>query len=43
VANTGGGIRTTSRTVPLDLAGCAQPGPGWRRIDGSPNHAYFLK
>jgi hypothetical protein len=43
VANTGGGIRTTSRAVPLDLAGCSRPGPGWRKIEGSPNHAFFLK
>jgi hypothetical protein len=43
VANTGGGIRTTSRPIPLDLAGCSRPGPGWRKIDGSPDHAFFLK
>jgi hypothetical protein len=43
VANTGGGIRTTSRAVPLDLAGCSRPGPGWRKIEGSPSHAFFLK
>jgi hypothetical protein len=43
VANTGGGIRTTSRAIPLDLAGCARPGPGWRKIQGSPDQAFFLK
>lgn len=43
VANTGGGVRTTSRAVPLDLAGCSRPSSGWRKIDGSPNYAYFLK
>jgi hypothetical protein len=43
VANTGGGIRTTSRAVPLDLAGCARPGAGWRKLEGSPDYAFFLK
>jgi len=43
VANTGGGIRTTSRAVPLDLAGCSRPGTGWRKVEGSPNHVFFLK
>jgi hypothetical protein len=42
VANTGGSIRTTSRSIPLDLAGCSRPGPGWRQIAGSPNHIFFL-
>ena len=43
VANTGGGIRTTSRPVPLDLAGCSRPSSGWRKIEGSPNYAFFLR
>jgi len=43
VANTGGGVKTTSRPVPLDLAGCSRPSSAWRKIEGSPNHAYFLK
>jgi len=43
VANTGGGVKTTSRTVPFDLAGCSRPVAPWRNIDGSPNQAYFLK
>jgi hypothetical protein len=43
VANAGGGVKTTSRRVPLDLAGCARPSAGWRKIEGSPNYAYFLK
>ncbi len=43
VANTGGGVKTTSRPVPIDLAGCARPSAGWRKIDGSPNYAFFLK
>jgi hypothetical protein len=42
VANTGGAIRSTSMTVPIDLRGCARPDQGWRTIDGSPNHAFFL-
>jgi len=41
VANTGGGVKTTSRVVPFDLAGCARPGPRWKNIEGSPNHAFF--
>jgi hypothetical protein len=41
VANTGGGVKTTSRAVPFDLAGCARPGPQWKNIEGSPNHAFF--
>jgi hypothetical protein len=43
VANTGGGIRTTSRPEPLDLAGCSRPGAGWHKIEGSPDQAFFLK
>jgi hypothetical protein len=43
VVNAGGGIRTTSRAVPFDLTGCARPGPGWRKIPGSPDQAFFLK
>jgi hypothetical protein len=44
VANTGGGVGTTSgRGVPIDLAGCSRPGDGWRKIEGSPNHAFFMK
>ncbi len=43
VANTGGGVKTTSRAVPYDLAGCSRPLAPWSNIDGSPNHAYFLK
>jgi hypothetical protein len=43
VANTGGGVRTTSRPVPIDLASCSRPSSGWRKIEGSPNHVYFLK
>jgi hypothetical protein len=42
IANTGGGIRTTSRDVALDLAGCSRPSQGWRKIEASPNYAYFL-
>ncbi len=43
VANTGGGVRTTSRPVPIDLAGCSRPSSGWRKIEGSPNYAFFLR
>jgi hypothetical protein len=43
VANTGGGVKTTSRAVPFDLAGCARPRPGWRQIEGSVNWAFFVK
>ena len=43
VANTGGGVKTTSRPVPIDLAGCSHPSSAWRKIEGSPNHAFFLK
>jgi hypothetical protein len=43
VANTGGGVKTTSRLVPIDLAGCSRPSAGWRKIEGSPNHVFFLK
>ena len=43
VANTGGGVKSTSTAVPLHLDACARPGRGWRQIDGSPNHAFFLK
>ncbi len=43
VANTGGGVKTTSRSVPLDLAGCARPDMGWSRITGSPDRVFFLK
>lgn len=43
VANTGGGLKTTSRLVPIDLAGCSRPSAGWRKIEGSPNYAFFLK
>lgn len=42
VANTGGGVRTTSRAEPIDLAGCSRPGAGWLPIPGSPNHVFFL-
>jgi hypothetical protein len=43
VANTGGGVKTTSRAVPFDLAGCARLGSEWRKIEGSPNHVVFLQ
>lgn len=43
IANAGGGIRTTSRAVPIDLAACSRPGAGGRKIEGSPNYAFFLK
>lgn len=43
VVNAGGGIRTTSRAIPLDLAGCARPGAGWQKIPGSPDYAFFLR
>jgi hypothetical protein len=43
VANTGSGVRTTSRTDPIDLAGCSRPSAEWRQIPGSRNHAFFLK
>jgi hypothetical protein len=43
VVNTGGGIRTTSRAIPLDLASCAHPGTGWRKIPGSPDYAFFCE
>jgi hypothetical protein len=43
VANTGGGVKTTSRLDSIDLAGCSRPSDGWRAIPGSPNHAFFLK
>jgi hypothetical protein len=36
------GIRLP-RNEQIDLAGCAYPGPGWRQIDGSPDHVFFLK
>jgi hypothetical protein len=42
VANTGGGIKSTSRAVPIDLAQCSRPGGEWRKIEGSPNYAFFL-
>ena len=43
VANTGGGVKTTSRPIPIDLAGCSRPTAAWRKIDGSPNYVFFLK
>jgi hypothetical protein len=43
VVNAGGGIRTTSRSTPLDLAGCARPGAGWEKIPGAADYALFLK
>ena len=43
VVNAGGGIRTTSRAIPLDLAGCARPGAGWRRIPGTPDYFASLR
>jgi hypothetical protein len=43
VANTGAGVRSTSRPVPVSLSKCFRPTPGWRQIPGSPNHAFFLK
>jgi hypothetical protein len=43
VVNAGGGIRTTSRPPPHDLAGCARPGAGWRKIPGVADYAFFLK
>jgi hypothetical protein len=43
VANTGGGIRSTSRSVPRNLGECSHPGLGWRKIEGSPNYAFWLK
>jgi hypothetical protein len=43
VANTGGGIRTTSRAIPLDLGGCARPGPDWQKIPGSPDYVFFMR
>jgi hypothetical protein len=43
VANTGGGVRTTSRAIPIDLAGCSRLSAEWRQLPGSPNHAFFLK
>lgn len=43
VANTGGGVRNTSHDIPIDLSACSHPGLGWRKIEGSPNHAYFFQ
>jgi hypothetical protein len=43
VVNTGGGIRTTSRAIPLDLASCARPSAAWRQIPPSPNYVFFLR
>jgi hypothetical protein len=43
VAKTGGGVRSTSHNPPLDIVSCAHPGDGWRQIEGSANHAYFLQ
>jgi hypothetical protein len=43
VANTGAGVKTTSQRDPIDLAGCSHPSAEWRKIPGSPNHAFFLK
>jgi hypothetical protein len=42
VANTGAGVKSTSG-VPIDLAKCSRPSGRWRKIDGSPNHVFFLK
>jgi hypothetical protein len=43
VANTGGGVRSTSRAPALDIVHCARPGDGWRKIGDSVNRAYFLR
>ena len=43
VANTGGGVRSTSRKVPIDLAACFRPAAGWQQIEGGRNHVYFLQ
>jgi hypothetical protein len=43
VANTGSGIRSTSKPVPVPFSSCAYPGPEWRPIDGTADHALFLK
>jgi hypothetical protein len=43
VVNAGTGIRSTSRVVPLELADCARPGDGWRKIPGTLDQAFFLK
>jgi hypothetical protein len=43
VANMGGGIRTTSRAVPIDLGKCALgAGSAWLPVPGTPNRAFFL-
>ena len=42
VANTGGGVRNTTHEIPINVAACSHPGVGWRQIEGSPNHIYFL-
>ena len=43
VANTGGGVKTTSRAVPYNLAECSRPVASWKNIEDSANQAYFLK
>jgi hypothetical protein len=43
VANSGGGVESTSGADVSELARCARPGGGWREIPGSPNQAFFLK
>jgi hypothetical protein len=43
VANTGGGVRSTSHSPPLDIVTCAHPGEEWRQIEGSANRVYFLQ
>jgi hypothetical protein len=43
VAQTGGGIRSTSQPVPIPFSACAHPDTRWQKIPGSPNHIFFLK
>jgi len=42
VANTGGGMKSTTSSPPADYLTCGRPWTGWDRIDGSTNHVYFL-
>jgi hypothetical protein len=43
VANTGSQVQSTAESMRIDVASCAHPGGGWRQIEGSENHVYFLQ
>jgi hypothetical protein len=42
IAHVGGGMSSTSMEIPVDLASCTHPTPGWTEISPSRDLVYFL-